>query len=56
MLINNFDDLAITPQRRTLLEIIEAGLSSIQPEENFRSTVKLEGNVLRILDSSYDLS
>lgn len=56
MLINNFDDLAITPQRRTLLEIIEAGLSSIQPEENFRSTVKLEGNVLRILDSSYNLA
>lgn len=55
MLVTNFDDLAITPQRRTLLEIIEAGLASIQPEENFRSTVKLEGNVLHILDSSYNL-
>jgi glycerate-2-kinase len=56
MLIKNFDELAITPQRKTFLEIIEAGLESIQPEENFKKTVKLENNILTILNSPYDLN
>ncbi len=56
MLIKNFDELAITPQRRTLLEIVEAGLSAIQPEENFKNKVRLENNILTILDSNYDLN
>lgn len=55
MLIKNFDELAITPQRKTLLEIIDFGLASIQPEENFKKTVKFENNVLSILDQSYNL-
>lgn len=55
-IIKNFEELAITPQRRTLLEIIETGLVSIQPEENFRKTVRFKNNVLTILDSNYDLS
>ena len=56
MLISNFDALATTAQRRTLLEIIEAGLVSIQPEENFKKTVRFENNTLTILDQNYDLS
>lgn len=55
-LIKNFDKLALTPERTTLLEIIEAGLAAIQPEENFQKTVRLDGNVLTILDGNYDLS
>lgn len=54
-MIQNIDALATTEQRHTLLEIIEAGLSSIQPDENFKKTVKREGNVISILDSTYDL-
>ena len=55
-MIQNFDALATTDQRRTLLEIIEAGITSIQPEENFKKTVSFENNILTILKSSYDLS
>jgi glycerate-2-kinase len=55
MLIKNFESLAITPQRKTLLEIIEAGLAAIQPEDNFKTTVKVENNILTILDSNYNL-
>ncbi len=56
MLIQNYNELAITPQRKTLLEIIETGLASIQPEENFRKTVQFQNNVLTILDENYDLN
>lgn len=55
-IIKNFEELAITPQRRTLLEIVEAGLRSIQPKENFKKTVRFENNILSILDSNYDLA
>jgi glycerate-2-kinase len=56
MLINNFDQLAVTPQRKTLLEIVEAGLESLQPEVNFKKTVRFENNILSILDQTYDLA
>lgn len=55
-IIKNFDQLAITPQRRTLLEIVEAGLSSLDPVENFKKTVKLEGDTLHILDQQFNLN
>lgn len=55
-MVQNFDALAITDQRKKLLEVIEAGLLSIQPEENFKKTVGLNGTSLTILDKSYDLS
>ncbi len=55
-LIKNLQNLAVTPERATLLEIIETGLASIQPEENFSKTIKLEGTILSILDQTYDLS
>ncbi len=55
-MVQNFDVLATTDQRRTLLEIIEAGYNSIQPEENFKKSVKLENETLTILDQSYNLS
>ena len=56
MLITNFDELTTTPQRKTLLEIIEAGLESIQPDVNFTKTVQFENNVLTILGQAYDLN
>ncbi len=54
-MIQNFDALATTDQRRKLLEIVESAYTSIQPEENFKKTVKLEGDTLSILDQSYNL-
>jgi len=56
MLIKNFDALASTPERRKLLEIIEAGLASIQPDKNFSESIKLTDNTLSILDQTYDLA
>ncbi len=56
MLITNFDQLAITPQRKTLLDIVEAGLESLQPEVNFKKTVQFDNNILTILDQQYDLN
>ena len=55
-IIKNFDELAITPERKILLEIIETGLASIQPTENFTRTVKFENNTLTILQSNYNLN
>lgn len=55
-LIKNLQQLALTPERHTLLEIIEAGLESIQPEVNFSKTIKLGGSTLTILNTSYDLN
>lgn len=56
MLITNFENLATTTERQKLLEIIDAGLSSIQPEENFKKSINLEENTLKILEENYDLS
>src|SRR3989344_7850595 len=54
-IIKNLEELAANPQRKTILEIVESGLLSIQPEENFKKTVRLENNTLSILDSNYSL-
>ncbi len=56
MLITNFDQLAITPQRKTILDIIEAGFESLQPDVNFKKTVQFDNNILTILDQQYDLN
>jgi glycerate-2-kinase len=55
-IIKNLDELATTPQRHTVLSIVEAGLLSIQPEKNFKKTVRFENNTLSILDSNYNLA
>lgn len=55
-IIRNFQDLDTTPQRKMVLELVETALESIQPEEVFKKNVRLEGNNLRIVDATYDLS
>ncbi len=54
-MIQNFDTLSKTPQRKIVLELVEEALRSIQPEENFKKNVKLEGNNLTIVDKTFDL-
>jgi len=56
MLIQNFDSLSTTPQRKIVLDLIEAALESIQPEEVFKRNISLNENNLLILGSSYDLN
>ncbi|MBP6866553.1 MAG: DUF4147 domain-containing protein [Candidatus Pacebacteria bacterium] len=55
-LIKNFDELATTDNRRTALEIIEAGLEAINTERAVANAVKLENNILSISGESFDLS
>ena len=56
MLIKNFEALASTPERKQILEIVEAGLESIQPEKVLGKSIHLEGDTLSVLHKSFDLS
>lgn len=54
--IRNFDSLATTPARRDALDIVEAGLRSIDTAAVVRDRVRLAGSVLSIDTKSYDLA
>lgn len=54
-LIKNFHDLATSPERKILLEVIEAGLDAIQPDRVIRKKIRLQGNILTIGPQQYDL-
>jgi glycerate-2-kinase len=53
--IKNYSDLAITSQREVVLDLIEAGLSSIQPSNVIERNFKLNKNVLTISDKKINL-
>src|SRR5579859_593348 len=55
MLIKNFDVLAKTPQRKIVLDLIEAALEVIEPEHVLEKSIILEGNTLKIQDKVFDL-
>lgn len=54
-LIQNFDALATTPERKTVLDLVEAGLHSLQPEEVLLKNIALKENVLTIQNKPYSL-
>lgn len=56
MFIKNFSELAKTPERKIVLELVEEALQSIQPEEVFRSNVHRHKNILTISDQEFDLA
>lgn len=55
-LIKNFDALNKTPERKICLELIEAALSSIQPQNIIQKNFSLTGNILTIQNKTIDLS
>lgn len=55
MFIKNFSELAKTPERKIVLELVEEALRSIQPEEVFRTNVHRHNNILTIVDQEFDL-
>lgn len=55
-LIKNFDYLNKTPERKICLELIEAALSSIQPQNIIAKNFSLNGSILNIQDKIIDLS
>lgn len=54
--IKNYSDLAITTKRSVVLDLIEAGLSAIQPETILKKNFVLNNNILSILDKKIDLN
>ncbi len=54
-LIKNYDELNQSEDRSILLELIEEGLNSIQPETVFSKNIKFENNILTITDKAYNL-
>src|SRR5690606_12733701 len=54
--IKNFDQLATSPDRKTVLDIVEAGFASVQPENVMHKNFSLEENRLKIIHKVYDLS
>ncbi len=53
--IQNFEELAQTSLRQDALEIIEAGLSSIDTQHVVQKNVQLNGSILSIQAQEYDL-
>ncbi|OIO29551.1 hypothetical protein COX93_00890 [Candidatus Nomurabacteria bacterium CG_4_10_14_0_2_um_filter_30_12] len=54
--IKNFDELAITPNRKIALEIMEAGYNAISTEKVIDAYIYLVGNILSIKEKEFDLS
>lgn len=54
--IRNFDDLAITDERKDLLNIIESAYEAIDTTNIINNNLKLEGNILKIENNRYDLN
>src|SRR3989338_1999094 len=54
--IKNFDNLALSSNRRTVLEIINTGLGAIDTEKVMRDSILLEGGMLKIKNQSFNLS
>ena len=52
----NFEELATTPNRRLALEIMDAGLDSINTEKVIDSSVYLDGNILHIQNEEFNLT
>lgn len=55
-LIKNYDELAITPQRKIVLDLIESALQSIQAQKVFQKSFSLHGHILKISEKEIDLS
>lgn len=53
--IKNFETLEKTPQRKVVLDLVEAAFESIQPENVMRQNFKFNDNVLTIKDETFNL-
>jgi len=55
-LIQNYDSLNISPTRKIVLDLIEVGLQSLQPENVLQKNISLLNNELIIQGQTYDLA
>ncbi len=56
MKIQNFGELATTPERQALLSIAEAGLAAIDTGKVVRNTIQLSGTMLTVAEETFDLT
>ncbi|MEW6617137.1 MAG: DUF4147 domain-containing protein [Patescibacteria group bacterium] len=54
--IRNFDALAVTPERRHVLELLEYGLQSIDTQAAVKRNVSFDGRLLTIVGESYNIA
>ncbi len=54
--ITNSEELATTPLRRVALDILQAGLDAIDTEQVVRSAITLDGSLMHIHTTAYDLT
>ena len=54
--IKNFTELATTPERKQVLNLLDVGLQAINTQEAIRRNIQLEGNILSVMGQSFDLS
>ncbi|MFA6177395.1 MAG: DUF4147 domain-containing protein [Candidatus Paceibacterota bacterium] len=54
--IKNFDQLAMTENRKNALEIMEAGLDAINTRKVIKNKIKLENNILTVNGENFDLN
>jgi len=54
--VKNFDELAISENRKLALEIVQAGFGAIDTKEVISNSIKLENNVLYVNNESFDLT
>lgn len=55
-LITNYDQLTATPERKLVLDVVNAGLEAIQPDHVMGKNFTLSENQLKIIHKSFDLS
>ena len=53
--IQNVDQLAITPERKIIIDLVEAAFASIQPQEVFDRNIHRDRGNLKIMDHEFDL-
>ena len=54
--IKNYSDLAINDKREVVLDLIEAALASIQPENELQKNFRVKENILKIQNKTYNLN
>ncbi len=54
--VKNYQQLATDENRKVVLELVEAAIASIQPDEIFRQNFSIQNGILKIQSKSYNLS
>lgn len=54
--IKNYNQLASTPQRKVVLQLVETAFSAIQPKNILQTHFRLEGDALSVLQKKYNVS